>query len=90
MKREQDSEVEGGFLSGSDDNFGDEENFKMKEERGNKRKNSDDDESGDSRDEVVEKKAKHGVKVSDEDVEDDMAGDSEVEDLNLEDLNLDL
>ena len=54
-KREHESEVEGGFLRGSDDNIDDEENFKMKD-RGNKRKN--DDGSGDSEDEVVEKKAK--------------------------------
>merc|ERR1711973_799622 len=33
MKREMEEEVEGGFLSGSDDDFDDEENFKLKEER---------------------------------------------------------
>lgn len=91
MKREQESEVEAGFLSGSDDDFDDEENFKMKEDRGNKRKNSDDDESGDSEDdEVVEKKAKQDDVESDEEGDDDMAGDDEVEDLNLEDLDSDL
>merc|ERR1712107_934275 len=37
MKREMEEEVEGGFLSGSDDDFDDEENFKLKEERGKKR-----------------------------------------------------
>merc|ERR1712130_84975 len=60
MKQEAAAEV-GGFLSGSDDDFDDEENFKLKEERGKKRK-SDDFDSNESdqeeSDEPTEKKSK--------------------------------
>merc|ERR1712173_202012 len=59
MKREQEEEVEAGFLSGSDDAFDDKENFKLKEERGKKRKNSEGSEDDDSEsEEESPKKAK--------------------------------
>merc|ERR1712110_244595 len=44
MKEKSEPEVSG-FLSGSDDDFDDEENFKLKEDRGKKRKGSDSEES---------------------------------------------
>merc|ERR1719222_731416 len=92
MKREQ---VEGGFLSGSDDDFDEEENFKLKEERGKKRKNSDDDES--ESEEESPKKTKKSIQDEEEDEEDEQedqedagGGEDEVEDLNLKDLDSDL
>jgi hypothetical protein len=96
MKREQEGEVEAGFLSGSDDDFDEEENFKMKEDRGKKRKNSegsedseeDEGEHGDKN--VVKRTKKIGGESEEEDINDDLAGEDEVEDLNLEDLDSDL
>merc|ERR1712147_426601 len=72
MKEKSEPEVSG-FLSGSDDDFDDEENFKLKEERGKKRKGSDSEES-------EEEEESDG----DEEGEDD-----EVEDLKLDDLESD-
>ena len=59
MKQEAAAEV-GGFLSGSDDDFDEEENFKLKEDRGKKRKGS---ESEDESDEEVEVSPKKVPKV---------------------------
>jgi len=89
MKMEQSEEVSG-FLSGSDDDFDEEENFKLKEDRGKKRKNEDasDEESEDE--ETPEKKPKSSKKVEDEEEESDLDGpdvDDDVEDLKLEDLD---
>merc|ERR1712128_343925 len=89
MKMEQ-SEEGSGFLSGSDDDFDEEENFKLKEDRGKKRKNEDasDEESEDE--ETPEKKPKSSKKVEDEEEESDLDGpdvDDDVEDLKLEDLD---
>jgi len=95
MKQEAEAEV-GGFLSGSDDDFDDEENFKLKEERGKKRKSDDisDDEDGSEADEDLEdeddameseEKVSRAQDESEEESDEDEAGDA-VEDLKLEDL----
>ena len=55
MKQEAAAEV-GGFLSGSDDDFDEEENFKLKEDRGKKRKGSDSEDESDEEVEVSPKK----------------------------------
>jgi len=91
MKREQEAEVEmeEGFLSGDDDDFDEEENFKLKEERGKKRKNIPEEETG----EISDKKAKADEKAEEDsgsDDDDEVAGDDQVEDLNLEDLDSEL
>merc|ERR1712110_562236 len=96
MKQEAESEV-GGFLSGSDDDFDDEENFKLKEERGKKRKSDDvsDEEDGSEDDEGLEEeevgsgtetneKASVVQNESEEEIEGGDEGDA-VEDLKLED-----
>ena len=90
MKQEAESEV-GGFLSGSDDDFDDVENFKLKEERGKKRKSDDSSDEGESDDdenrEEEEGKAENTQQEESEDEsEDDAEGDA-VEDLRLEDLD---
>merc|ERR1712079_524609 len=95
MKQEAAAEV-GGFLSGSDDDFDEEENFKLKEDRGKKRKGS---ESEDEFDEEVEVSPKKVPKVqpakipsdgnSSGEEGDDNDGNDEVEDLKLEDLDSD-
>jgi len=93
MKMEASEEVTG-FLSGSDgEDFDDEENFKLKEERGQKRNNEDDSDDG-SEDDKPKKKSKPSKKAEkiveeeeDESDIDDQGGDDEVEDLNLEDLD---
>merc|ERR1719414_2523633 len=64
MKQEAEAEV-GGFLSGSDDDFDDEENFKLKEERGKKRKSGDissNESDQEESDEPTEKKSKKDKK----------------------------
>jgi len=98
MKQDQCEEVEG-FLSGSDDDFDDEENFKLKEERGKKRKSedaSDEEEKETVEEEKSSKKSKKSKKKakepSPEPENDDImneAGDDDVEDLKLEDLESD-
>jgi len=95
MKSEQEAELEGGFLSGSDDDFDDEENFKLKEDRGKKRKNEEDSEEDDSEDEIPQKMSKVDAAEEDSNDEeeegDEVEGeDDKVEDLNLEDLDSDL
>ena len=90
MKQEAESEV-GGFLSGSDDDFDDVENFKLKEERGKKRKSDDSSDEGESDDdenrEEEEGKAENiQQEESEDESEDDTEGDA-VEDLRLEDLD---
>merc|ERR1719350_873082 len=72
MKREAEAEVEGGFLSGDDDNFDDEENFKLKEERGKKRRSSEG-----SEEEEVAKKAKKGDGDDQEEEEEESIGGDE-------------
>jgi len=106
MKMEQEDELEGGFLSGSDDEFDEEENFKLKEERGQKRKNDEEDDD-DSDGDVSDKKSKKTDSDSEDndnsDIEEDVdnsnaedddgedqGDDDEVKDLNLEDLDSDL
>merc|ERR1712129_267912 len=94
MKMEQSEEVSG-FLSGSDDDFDEEENFKLKEDRGKKRKNEDASDEESEGEETPVKKPKSSKKVEDEeesdldgpDVDDDV--DDDVEDLKLEDLDSD-
>jgi len=94
MKMEQ-SEEATGFLSGSDDDFDDEENFKLKEERGKKRKNEEaaEGESGEE-EESKEKKSKSSnnnedAEENDRDSDDELDEQDEVEDLKLEDLDSD-
>ena len=93
MKMEQ-SEEATGFLSGSDDDFDDEENFKLKEERGKKRKNEEasEGESGEE-EESKDKKSKSSniedAKENDRDSDDELDEQDEVEDLKLEDLDSD-
>jgi len=87
MERSEVKEVTG-FLSGSDEeDFDEEENFKLKEERGMKRK-SDDDSDDEEEEAVAEKKTKasSGAKVPEPDSDVDEADDDDVEDLKLEDL----
>eukprot|EP00092_Neocalanus_flemingeri_P027505 GFUD01029838.1.p1 GENE.GFUD01029838.1~~GFUD01029838.1.p1 ORF type:complete len:798 (-),score=306.47 GFUD01029838.1:498-2891(-) len=93
MKMEASDEVTG-FLSGSDDDdFDEEENFKLKEERGMKRKNkgaSDDESEDDTSNEKKSKPSEKTEKAVDDDesdIDDDPDGDDEVEDLKLEDLD---
>merc|ERR1711915_1011017 len=85
MKKENSEEVKG-FLSGSDDDdFDDEENFKLKEERGQKRKDiegSDDETEKGSRKQTKTNEVEDSQTSDDDDEEE---GD-EVEDLKLEDL----
>merc|ERR1711915_996862 len=93
MKQEAAAEVEG-FLSGSDDDFDDEENFKLKEDRGKKRKSDDFDsnESEEESDEPTGKKSKKKggpVKEDASESDNDDGGNDEVEDLKLEDLDSD-
>jgi len=94
MKMDQTEEVSG-FLSGSDDDFDDEENFKLKEERGKKRKTKDSSGDESDKEESEEKKSKSSEKVKGDEEEvdgDDLDvpdGDDEVEDLKLEDLDSD-
>jgi len=87
MKAERaEAEEVTGFLSGSDDeDFDEEENFKLKEERGMKRKSHDD--SDDEEEALAEKKtmASTGAKVPEPD-DDEEADEDDVEDLKLEDL----
>merc|ERR1719495_2409170 len=89
LNTEQEEEV-GGFLSGSDDDFDDVENFKLKEERGKKRKSddiSDEEEVGDDESEGEEDAPDSTVQESSEgENEDEVEGDA-VEDLRLEDLD---
>merc|ERR550517_2043312 len=91
MKQEAESEV-GGFLSGSDDDFDDVENFKLKEERGKKRKSDDSSDEGESDDSSDEEEEEEGKaeniqqEESEDESEDDTEGDA-VEDLRLEDLD---
>merc|ERR1711864_2129 len=84
MKAERaEAEEVTGFLSGSDDeDFDEEENFKLKEERGMKRKSHDD--SDDEEEALAEKKtmASTGAKVPEPDDDEE----ADVEDLKLEDL----
>merc|ERR1712058_168450 len=94
MKQEAAAEV-GGFLSGSDDDFDDEENFKLKEERGKKRKNEEatEGESGEE-EESKDKKSKSSNNIedaeeNDRDSDDELDEQDEVEDLKLEDLDSD-
>merc|ERR1711872_866590 len=93
MKMEQ-SEEATGFLSGSNDDFDDEENFKLKEERGKKRKNEEASkgESGEE-EESKDKKSKSSniedAKENDRDSDDELDEQDEVEDLKLEDLDSD-
>jgi len=94
MKMEQ-SEEATGFLSGSDDDFDDEENFKLKEERGKKRKNEEatEGESGEE-EESKDKKSKSSNNIedaeeNDRDSDDELDEQDEVEDLKLEDLDSD-
>merc|ERR1711915_82644 len=85
MKKENSEEVKG-FLSGSDDDFDDEENFKLKEERGQKRKGiegSDDETEKESRKQTKTNEVEDSQTSDDDDDEEE--GD-EVEDLKLEDL----
>merc|ERR1712241_639510 len=95
MKEDVEPEV-GGFLSGSDDDFDDEENFKLKEERGKKRKS---DGLSDEDDDSDEGEGEEDQQRSDADSEDEMEEDKEeaddddgseegdaVDDLKLEDL----
>merc|ERR1711936_1233424 len=94
MKTDQVEETSG-FLSGSDDDFDEEENFKPKEERGKKRKSEDINEynydHGEVGNEEIKtkikdpKKAKKSV-VAEENKEEE---DDEIEDLKLEDLDSD-
>jgi len=94
MKTDQVEETSG-FLSGSDDDFDEEENFKPKEERGKKRKsediNEDNYDHGEVGNEEIKtkkkdpKKAKKSV-VAEENKEEE---DDEIEDLKLEDLDSD-
>merc|ERR1711997_1297661 len=80
MKEDVEPEV-GGFLSGSDDDFDDVENFKLKEERGKKRKSdglSDEDDDNEEGDGEGEEDQQRSDAESEE-------GDA-VEDLKLEDL----
>ena len=94
MKMDQSEEVSG-FLSGSDDDFDEEENFKLKEDRGKKRKSEDasDDESEEEESPVVKKtKSAENIKVvkgNESDSEDGPDAQDEVEDLKLEDLESD-
>jgi len=99
MKKEQEK-IEGGFLSGSDDNdddLDDEERFKLKEDRakpGEKRKRDldvdSDDDSADNDDDDDDDVEGHenGKESSDDDLEDDDDGDH-IEDLNLDDMDSD-
>ena len=89
LNTEQEEEV-GGFLSGSDDDFDDVENFKLKEERGKKRKSddiSDEEEVGDDESEGEEGVPDSTVQESSEDENDDDGEGDAVEDLRLEDLD---
>ena len=89
LNTEQEEEV-GGFLSGSDDDFDDVENFKLKEERGKKRKSddiSDEEEVGDDESEGEEGVHDSTVQESSEDENDDDGEGDAVEDLRLEDLD---
>merc|ERR1719320_393361 len=94
MKMDQSEEVSG-FLSGSDDDFDEDENFKLKEDRGRKRKSEDasDDESEEEESPVVKKtKSAENIKVvtgNESDSEDGPDAQDEVEDLKLEDLESD-
>ena len=97
MKERSEPEVSG-FLSGSDDDFDDEENFKLKEERGKKRRGSDsdgdldDEEAAVSPKKVAKKEKKKAPVVEEDDDEsdgDEESGNDEVEDLKLEDLDSD-
>jgi len=94
MKMDQTEEVTG-FLSGSDDDFDEEENFKLKEERGKKRKNEDASDNESEEEESGEKKSKSSEKVKGDEEGDEgddldvLDGDDEVEDLKLEDLDSD-
>jgi len=90
MKKEMaETEEVTGFLSGSDDDFDDEENFRLKEDRGKKREGDED--SSDKTEEPDVKKPKKAApsvpEVEDSDIDD--ADDDEVEDLKLEDLDSD-
>merc|ERR1719431_726299 len=93
MKMDQSEEVSG-FLSGSDDDFDEEENFKLKEDRGKKRKNEDPSDEESEEEESPEKKTKSSLNIEDpkEDESDSVDGpdaQDEVEDLKLEDLESD-
>ena len=94
MKEKSEPEVSG-FLSGSDDDFDDEENFKLKEDRGKKRKGSDSEESDEeveSPKKVAKKEKKKAPVVVEEEEEsdgDEEGDDDEVEDLKLDDLDSD-
>merc|ERR1712025_1508046 len=94
MKMDQSEEVSG-FLSGSDDDFDEEENFKLKEDRGKKRKseNASDDESEEEESPMVKKTKSaeniKAVKGNESDSEDGQDAQDEVEDLKLEDLESD-
>ena len=92
MRMKEDTEPEvGGFLSGSDDDFDDEENFKLKEERGKKRKSdglSDEDDDSEEEEDLQQQSDADSEDEKDEDKEDaeeNEEGDA-VEDLKLEDL----
>jgi len=92
MKEKSEPEVSG-FLSGSDDDFDDEENFKLKEDRGKKRKGSDDEESEEEEVEspkkVAKKEKKKAPVVEEEEESDGEEEDDEVEDMKLDDLDSD-
>jgi len=84
MKDEKCEEVTG-FLSGSEDDFDEEENFKLKEERGEKRKTE---EVGEEKSQKKVKSKSIEVVAADEESDLECSGsDDEVEDLNLEDLD---
>jgi len=93
MKEKSEPEVSG-FLSGSDDDFDDEENFKLKEDRGKKRKGSDGEESeeeaeAESPKKVAKKEKKKAPVVEEEEESDGEEEDDEVEDMKLDDLDSD-